>query len=158
MILDLVWLIYRLRFTHCCGKTRKGGFKILRVTVKKRMRATLKAIREKLRKKMHNPIPTVGKWLGQVVQGYFNYFAVPGNLYRLGSFRDEVCRIWRQVLKRRSQRHKMTQERTRRLEKRYIPQCRNKHPYPAQRFYATYPRQEPCAVVPLAGICAGGRR
>lgn len=147
-----------LGFTHCCGKTRKGGFKILRVTVKKRMRATLKAIREKLRKKMHNPIPTVGKWLGQVVQGYFNYFAVPGNLYRLGSFRDEVCRIWRQVLKRRSQRHKMTQERTRRLEKRYIPQCRNKHPYPAQRFYATYPRQEPCAVVPLAGICAGGRR
>ena len=26
------------------------------------------------------------------------------------------------------------------------------------RFRVTHPRQEPCAVVPLAGICAGGRR
>ena len=27
----------------------------------------------------------------------------------------------------------------------------------AHRFRVTYPRQEPCAVIPLAGICAGGR-
>lgn len=58
-----------LGFTHCCGKTRQGGFTILRVTVKKRMRATLKAIREKLRKRMHDDVPAVGKWLGRVVQG-----------------------------------------------------------------------------------------
>ena len=31
------------------------------------------------------------------------------------------------------------------------------HPYPEQRFRANHPRQEPCAVIPLAGICAGGR-
>jgi hypothetical protein len=31
------------------------------------------------------------------------------------------------------------------------------HPYPEQRFNVTHPRQEPCAVMPLAGICAGGR-
>jgi len=33
-----------LGFTHCCAKTLKGKFKILRLTVKKRMRATLAAI------------------------------------------------------------------------------------------------------------------
>ena len=44
-----------LGFTHCCGKTRKGWFKLLRVTVKKRMRATLNSIRDKLRRKMHTP-------------------------------------------------------------------------------------------------------
>ena len=38
-----------LGFTHCCGKTRTGRFKILRLTVKKRMCATLKAIRAKLK-------------------------------------------------------------------------------------------------------------
>ena len=147
-----------LGFTHCCSKTLKGGFKLLRITVKKRMRATLKAIRAKLRKKMHYPIPTVGKWLRQVVQGYFNYFAVPGNLYRLDSFRDEICRDWRKMLKRRSQRHQMSQERFQQLENRFIPRCRNSHPYPSERFRAKYPRQEPCAVIPLAGICAGGGR
>ena len=123
-----------LGFTHCCGKTRKGWFSILRVTVKKRMRATLKAIRAKLRSKMHDDIPIVGKWLGRVVQGYFNYFAVPGNGYRLCSFRSEICRAWRRMLLRRSQRHCLSWERFNRLVNRYIPPYRNIHPYPDQRF------------------------
>ena len=147
-----------LGFTHVCGKTRKGWFTILRVTVKKRMRATLKAIRAKLRSKMHDDVPVVGKWLGQVVQGYFNYFAVPGNGYRLCSFRSEICRAWRRMLQRRSQRHRLSWERFNRLVNRYIPPYRNTHPYPKQRFRVNHPRQEPCAVVPPAGICAGGGR
>ena len=32
------------------------------------------------------------------------------------------------------------------------------HPYPEERFARHHPRQEPGAVVPLAGICAGGPR
>ena len=123
-------------FTHCCSKTRKGRFKLLRLTVKKRIRATLKAIREKLRGMMHDPVPAVGKWLGRVVQGYFNYFAVPGNAHRLCGFRHEVCRAWRRTLQRRSQRHKQSWERFGKLEKRYIPPCRIIHPYPEERFCA----------------------
>ena len=146
-----------LGFTHCCSRTRQGWFFILRMTVKKRMRATLKAIRAKLRSMMHHPIPLVGKWLGSVVRGYFNYFAVPGNIYRLTSFRKEICRTWRRMLYRRSQRHRLSWERFAQLEKRYIPPYRTLHPYPEQRFRVKYPRQEPCAVMPLAGICAGGR-
>ncbi len=146
-----------LGFTHCCGKTRKGWFEILRLTVKKRMRATLKAIRAKLRSMMHYRVPVVGKWLGSVVRGYFNYFAVPGNQYRLCSFRSEICRTWRRMLQRRSQRHNLSWARFRRLEKRYIPPYRHAHPYPEARFRVTHPRQEPCAGMPLAGICAGGR-
>ena len=48
-------------------------------------------------------------------------------------------------------------ERFRHLVNRYIPSYRSTHPYPEQRFRVTHPRQEPCAVIPLAGICAGGR-
>lgn len=123
-----------LGFTHCCGKTRIGWFSILRVTVKKRMRATLKAIRAKLRRKMHDAVPSVGKWLGSVVRGYFNYFAVPGNAYSLCSFRNEICRAWRRMLLRRSQRHCLSWERFNRLVKRYIPSYKKVHPYPDQRF------------------------
>uniref|UniRef100_UPI0036F35051 reverse transcriptase domain-containing protein n=1 Tax=Rhizobium laguerreae TaxID=1076926 RepID=UPI0036F35051 len=37
-----------LGFTHCCGRRcNDGGFKIVRLTIKKRMRTTLMAIRER---------------------------------------------------------------------------------------------------------------
>jgi len=129
-----------LGFTHCCSTTRKGGFKILRLTVKKRMRATLKAIRAKLRSLMHAPVPEVGQWLERVVQGYFNYFAVPGNANRLCAFRYEVSRAWRRMLQRRSQRHHQSWERFGRLVKRYIPPVRITHPYPEDRFRVKHPR------------------
>jgi len=38
------------------------------------------------------------------VQGYFNYHAVPGNLDSLWTFRVRVLRLWRTILRRRSQR------------------------------------------------------
>ena len=129
-----------LGFTHCCSTTRKGTFSILRLTVKKRMRATLKAIRAKLRSMMHAPVPTVGGWLRRVVRGYFNYFAVPGNSFRLQGFRNEICRAWRRMLQRRSQRHNLSWVRFSRLLKRYIPSVRNTHPYPDARFRANHPR------------------
>lgn len=45
-----------LGFTHCCGRRRNdGGFKIVRLTIKKRMRATLAAIREALMRRRHEP-------------------------------------------------------------------------------------------------------
>lgn len=122
-----------LGFTHCCSKTRRGAFKILRLTIKKRMRATLAAIRAELRRKLHAPVAVVGRWLKRVMQGYFNYHAVPDNLRRLQGFRDEVCRAWLQTLRRRSQRHRMTWARFKRLLDLYVPRCRQQHPYPPQR-------------------------
>ena len=127
-----------LGFTHCCSTNRKGWFQIQRLTVKKRMRATIKAIRDKLVQRMHEPVAVVGKWLGRVVQGYFNYHAVPGNLYRLGQMRQEICGLWRKILKRRSQRHKLPWDRFRRLAKVFIPALRSMHPYPEARFHASH--------------------
>ena len=97
-----------LGFAHCCGRRRGGVFKIVRLTIKKRMRVTLKSIRAQLMRRRHEFVPKLGRWLGRVVQGYFNYYAVSGNLYRLGGFRSEVCCAWRHALMRRSQRHRMS--------------------------------------------------
>lgn len=66
--------------------------------------------------------------------GYFNYHAVPGNLIRLGGFRLAVRRLWRQALKRRSQRNRLQCSRYGRLADLYIPRPRNAHPYPEDRF------------------------
>jgi len=123
-----------LGFTHCCSKTRQGGFKILRLTVKKRLRATLAAIRDKLIKKRHEPIKQVGAWLKRVIRGYFNYHAVPDNLKRLKGFRHAVCRAWFKQLRRRSEQDKMTWARFDRFARQYIPCPLRVHPYPPERF------------------------
>jgi RNA-directed DNA polymerase len=123
-----------LGFTHCCGQY-SGGFKIVRLTIKKRMRATLAAVRETLMRRRHEPIPVLGRWLGRVVRGYFNYYAVPDNMCRLNSFRSELSRAWRHALIRRSQRHRLPWSRFNRLIKKYLPPCRVVHPLPCERFY-----------------------
>jgi group II intron reverse transcriptase/maturase len=128
-----------LGFTHCCGKDRQGIFQVIRLTVKKRMRATLAAIRESLLRRRHEPVQLVGAWLNRVVEGYFRYYAVPTNLKRLASFRAEVCRTWRHALRRRSQRTRMNWECFNRTVNHYVPRVRVLHPYPDGRFKASHP-------------------
>jgi RNA-directed DNA polymerase len=126
-----------LGFTHCCGTNQQGKFQVVRLTAKKRMRATLTAIRDKLYQRRHEPVPIVGVWLQRVLNGYFAYHAVPTNLLRLDGFRDEVCRAWRHALLRRSQRHRLNWARFNRLTRKYVPPCRVLHPYPEERFFAS---------------------
>ena len=52
---------------------------------------------------MHQPIPVQGRWLTQVVNGYFAYHAVPTNRRALMAFRHHVTDLWRRTLRRRSQ-------------------------------------------------------
>jgi len=75
-----------LGFTHICGQTKKTGkFIVLRKTIRKRLLAKLKELKEELRKRWHQPVDELGRWLRSIVQGYFNYHAVPGNLACLKS-------------------------------------------------------------------------
>ena len=78
-----------LGFTHCCGKTRKGWFTIKRQSIAKRMRTTLQKIKQQLRARMHDAVADVGRWLGSVVRGWFNYHAIPGNYQSLNAFHTE---------------------------------------------------------------------
>jgi group II intron reverse transcriptase/maturase len=129
-----------LGFTHISGKDRNGNFMLKRKTVSKRMRAKLEVIKQQLRQRMHEPTALTGKWLRSVVQGYFNYHAVPGNTGSLGLFRYRVTRLWRQVLRRRGQKHHLSWARMVRLVDRWLPLPRVLHPYPRVRFDAIHPR------------------
>ena len=124
-----------------CGKTRKTGrFIVKRKTIRKRLSAKLSELKEELRRRWHQPVAEVGKWLKSVVQGYFNYHAVPGNMDSLNSFRAQVIWRWYRALRRRSQRDRMTWERFWRLVDRWIPSAKILHPHPNVRFDARYPR------------------
>jgi group II intron reverse transcriptase/maturase len=129
-----------LGFTFICGKSRWGKFLVKRKTRRDRMRAKLKMITEELRRRMHWPIPELGKWLGYVVNGYFNYHAVPTNYRSLVAFRDEIIRRWQRALNRRSQKGHVTWPRIMKLADAWLPQPRIRHPWPYQRFAVRYPR------------------
>ncbi len=130
-----------LGFTHICGTNyQTGKFTILRKTIGKRMAAKLNEIRAQLRKRMHARVPGTVKWLQQVVQGYFQYHAVPGNFARLQAFRSDVLWSWLQVLRRRSHRHRMSWERFKARLDSLLPPVQILHPYPDVRFGAKYSR------------------
>jgi RNA-directed DNA polymerase len=147
-----------LGFTFICGKTRSGKFQIKRKTRRDRMRAKLREIKEALRRCMHRPIPEQGKWLGQVVRGYFNYHAVPTNGHALEVFRHHVTDLWRRTLRRRSQKDGCTWTRMTQLVNDWLPKPIILHPWPSDRFAVTHPKWEPYAGKPLVRICAGGAR
>lgn len=123
-----------LGFTHVCGRTRKGRFEVLRRTSRKRMRRKLGEIKVELRRRLHVPVPEVGKWLRAVLKGHFNYYGVPLNFAALNTFAYFVARLWWRTLRRRSQKTRLTWKRMGRLVRRYLPPARIMHPYPDARF------------------------
>ena len=114
-----------LGFTFICGRSRRGRFLLKRKSRGDRMRAKLKEIKEEMRRRMHQPIPEQGKWLRQVVTGFFAYHAVPTNIRALNVFRHHVTDLWRRSLRRRSQKDRTTWDRIGRLADDFLPQSPN---------------------------------
>jgi RNA-directed DNA polymerase len=132
-----------LGFTHICGKTQKGRFKLKRITDKKRMRTKLRAVKTELLRRRHLPIPEQGRWLASVLRGHCNYYAVPDNSAALNAFRYQIIGHWLRALRRRSQRTRLTWERMYRLADRWLPRVRILHPWPNARFDATTQGRSP---------------
>ncbi len=126
-----------LGFIFICGRSRKGKFLLKRKSRRDRMRAKLSKITEELRRRMHQPIPEQGRWLAQVIRGYFAYHAVPTNFRALSAIRHHVTRLWMRTLRRRSQKDMFTWERITKLANDFLPQPRILHPWPEVRFAVT---------------------
>jgi hypothetical protein len=132
-----------LGFLHVCDTTEKGKFIVLRQTLRQRMQAKLKLIKGELRRRLQNPIPAVGQWLRTVLLGHYRYFGVPCNGRKLEAFRYQISRLWYRALCRRSQRHRLTPERMRRLAKRWLPLSRIVHSYPDFHLYVSTQGKSP---------------
>jgi RNA-directed DNA polymerase len=129
-----------LGFTHICGTNHTtGNFTVHRTTIGKRMAAKLKDIRAKLRARMHERGRNTVRWLQQVVRGYFQYHAIPGNWARMEAFRRDVLRFWFKALRRRSQRSRLTWEKFHERLGNLLPPVQILQPYPDVRFDAKHP-------------------
>jgi RNA-directed DNA polymerase len=123
-----------------CGKSRRGDFQIRRKSRGDRMSAKLREIKEALRQRRHVPVPEVGKWLAQIVAGYFAYHAVPTNSPALSAFRYHVVNLWHRQLCRRSQRAYVVWKRMAKRADEFLPKPRVLHPWPSVRFAVRHPR------------------
>ena len=133
-----------LGFTHYCTRSRKwGSFVIGRKSIKKQMLRTLEAVKVALRKRMHDPVVKTGAWVWQVLNGYLNYFAVPGNDKSLWWFFNEVRWRWLKSLKRRSETARLDWDRFIRITDRFFPPIRVRHPLPCHRFDAKIQGKSP---------------
>jgi len=122
-----------LGLTHYCGKTRKGHFTIKRKTSRKKLKAKIQEVKAKLRSKMHADVEVTGKYIRSVLRGHYRYYAVPGNDRSLKAFRYEILTHWLKMLRRRSQKSRMSSIRVNTLLNRWLPYPRILHPYPSQR-------------------------
>jgi RNA-directed DNA polymerase len=129
-----------LGFVFICGKSRRGRFLVMRKSRRDRMTARLGAIKEELRQRRHRPVPETGRWLAQVVAGYFAYHAVPTNSSAIGAFRYHVMVLWHRALNQRSQRARLTWERMKKLAADFLPKSLILHPWPSERFAVRHPR------------------
>ena len=128
-----------LGFTHICDWTRKGDrFVIRRQTMASRMRRTLAAIAEELRRRRHWSVGETGRWLASVVRGWQGYHGVPLNFARLKQFREAIFHLWLAQLRRRSQRGRRnwTHERMGRMMRKHLPPPKITHPWPDTRHHA----------------------
>jgi len=124
-----------LGFTHICGKKRSNGrFTVVRQTIRQRLQVKLGEVKAELQRRMHDPVPEMGKWLRSVVEGHIRYYGVPMNFPALRQFRFQVGWLWHRALSRRSQNGRVLWDRMQRLIDRWLPRLRISHPYPLRRF------------------------
>ncbi len=121
------------------------------------MRVKLRKVKDQLQQRVHLPISEQGRLLATVMRGYLNYYAVPKNMDGVAAFRTQVTWLWFKALRRRSQRNCLNWTRMNRIATKWLPSSRLVHPFSNVRFDATTRGKESSAVIPYAGICAGGR-
>ena len=116
-----------LGFTHFCARSLDGRFVVKRRTDRRRLVRKLKELRAEARRRMHAPVGVQRDWLASVLRGHYAYYGLPSNWHRLGTFYDEVCRLWYRVLSRRSQRWLAWSRFKQLLERFPLPRARITH-------------------------------
>ena len=111
---------------------------VKRRTIQKATRWQAGELKEELRRRWHERMAEIGEWLRSVVQGYFNYHAVPGNMDSLNSFREV---IWHWYRRYGGAANVIAYLGAVPVDGRsWIPRARILHPHPNVRFDVRHPR------------------
>ena len=102
------------------------------------MTAKLKQVRAEIIHRRHLPVPTRDDGWHQWLRGTSRSRGAC-DFNAVQAFRTRVTRYWRHALRRRSQKTRLTWDRTDRLANPYPPRTRIIHPFPDRRFAAKHP-------------------
>jgi group II intron reverse transcriptase/maturase len=101
-----------LGFTHYCGRTRKGAFKVKRRTSAQKRRAKLREIKGWLKKQRScRKTGQILRGMRAKLAGHLEYYAITDNTPSCDSFRTELTKLMFKWLNRRSQRRSYTWKR-----------------------------------------------
>ncbi len=101
-----------LGFTHYCGHTKKGRFKVKRKTSGKKYRQKLKEVKEWLQRERSRM--KKGELLRRAklkLAGHLNYYAITDNWQMCSTFRTQFTRLLYKWLNRQSQKRSYNWER-----------------------------------------------
>ena len=92
-----------LGFTHYCGTSRAGRFKLKRMTSTKKLRGKLLDLKRWFWKQLETPIDEMWQTLNAKLRGHYQYYGINDNWPLLMVYRDHVRRMAKRHISRRSQ-------------------------------------------------------
>jgi len=91
-----------LGFTHYCGKSKNGKFRVKRITSKKKLKSKLKNIKKWLRENFNKPVVELIKELNVKLNGHYNYYGITDNAPGINKYAHYVRRaLFRHINRRR---------------------------------------------------------
>ncbi len=97
-----------LGFTHYCGESKRGKFRVKRKTSRKKVQGKLKECKEWLKSNRNKDIHTILDRFKRSLIGYYNYYCITDNTQSVNKFRDLIGYLLYKWLNRRSQRKSFT--------------------------------------------------
>jgi group II intron reverse transcriptase/maturase len=92
-----------LGFTHYCGHSRAGRFKLKRKTSTKKLRVKLLDLKKWFNQMLSTPIDEMWRTLNAKLRGHYQYYGINDNWPLLMVYREHARRLAKRHLSRRSQ-------------------------------------------------------
>jgi group II intron reverse transcriptase/maturase len=108
-----------LGFTHYCGKSKTGTFRVKRKTSRKKFKVKLKVFADWLYHTMHTEIGDLIKQINAKLIGHYRYYGMTDNSKGIHTFGYRIRHKLLEVLNRRSQKKSLTWEGFAKLEERF---------------------------------------
>lgn len=142
-----------LGFTHTWVKSQKGKDVVRQTTAKSRLARALTAINDWCRDNRHRPLLWQYARLSAKLVGHMAYYGRTGNIRQVHRYRQQVTKLWRKWLERRTRSKRLTWARFNAfLERHPLPRAMIIHRYGVS---AKLSREEPDAGNLHVRVCGG---
>ena len=106
-------------FTHYCSTPKGRWFRIKRKTSRKKFAKKCREMNREISLRRDTPVKDLIVWVNQVLDGYYNYYAITDNSEAINRFYHRTLSLLFKWLNRRSQRKSMNYEQFNMMIKQY---------------------------------------